>query len=134
MKTTKEKIEVMQHWADGGDIECCLKSYEGWITVPNTGIDPSWNWEYLDYRIKEKEVPAGPIPWDCVNEKYNYAAMDENGSWWIYASKPCIDNDDCCWYIDDLYHPGRHITNIFKLPTNINWKESLYKRPNHQEK
>lgn len=62
MKTTKEKIKVMQHWADGGDIEWCHRSGERWATIPNSGIDPNWNWTDINYRIKEKEHRRGRNP------------------------------------------------------------------------
>lgn len=59
MKTTKEKIEVMQAFEDGED--CELKSLSrvgglGWDDL-NSSISswtPVWVWDKFDYRIKPK--------------------------------------------------------------------------------
>lgn len=50
MKTTKEKIEVMQAYADGEEIEARSIEYNTeWL--PDSY--PSWNWKDKDFRIKE---------------------------------------------------------------------------------
>lgn len=53
MKTTKEKIEVMQAFEEGRDIE---RSRNGvrWTTDRN----PKWEWGFYDYRIKEESKPV----------------------------------------------------------------------------
>ena len=52
MKTTQEKIQVMQAWLDGKQIETCtFGRYMSWSLFPKD-IEPDWNWEYHDYRIK----------------------------------------------------------------------------------
>ena len=51
MKTTQEKLEIMQAFLDGEKIEMFdddLKEWR-WIT------DPSWNWIEVDYRIKPEK-------------------------------------------------------------------------------
>ena len=48
----QEKIKVMQHFADGGDIEIKAYGVEEWIV----DSDPQWNWVTCEYRIKEEEV------------------------------------------------------------------------------
>lgn len=48
MKTTKEMIAVMQAYVDGKEIEI-LNSMGNWITV----IEPFWNWQIINYRVKE---------------------------------------------------------------------------------
>lgn len=53
MKTIQEQIAVMQHFADGGEVE---KHYgvDGWEVVFN----PAWNWSTQDYRIKQVDPYA----------------------------------------------------------------------------
>lgn len=55
MKTTKEKIEVMQAFEEGKDIEFkwLFKADEPFRTWDLTD-DPVWNWCDFDYRIKEE--------------------------------------------------------------------------------
>jgi uncharacterized protein (DUF2237 family) len=48
-KTIQEQIEVMQHYANGGDIE--IFSIDHWVDA----INPGWNWNHCDYRIKEQK-------------------------------------------------------------------------------
>ena len=50
-KTIKEMIEVMEHYENGGEVEFITKGYirTRWETITL----PSWDWSYLDYRIKQ---------------------------------------------------------------------------------
>lgn len=49
---TKEKIEVMQAYERGEEIEARLANYEDRWGDANA---PLWNWECFEYRIKPKE-------------------------------------------------------------------------------
>lgn len=49
MKTIEEQIKVMQHFADGGEVES-IDIYGKWYR----SITPSWNWGVKNYRIKEE--------------------------------------------------------------------------------
>ena len=55
MKTIIEKIVVMQHYANGGEIE--FKETDKWI---QTHV-PIWNWSLFDYRIKEAADPYAAL-------------------------------------------------------------------------
>jgi hypothetical protein len=52
-KIVKEQIEVMRHYANGGEIECKVRmdASVSWEKV----TPPLWNWCDFDYRIKPKE-------------------------------------------------------------------------------
>ena len=69
MKTEEEMIEVMQHFAKGGDVEMKMKNNIGirlvsdeyvheWFTVNiyDSDFPMLWNWEKYDIRIKENET------------------------------------------------------------------------------
>mgnify|MGYP003329924594 CR=1 FL=1 len=60
MKTTKEKIEVMQAFEEGKPIQIRINKEDGkWFDFKET---PHWNWEENDYRIKpELIVEAKPV-------------------------------------------------------------------------
>lgn len=55
MKTIQEIIKVMQHFANGGEVEC--RTARDWFTAPN----PSWNWGSADYRIKQPVDPYAEL-------------------------------------------------------------------------
>ena len=45
----KEMIKVMQHFADGGEVECAKIGFDDWEIINH----PCWNWLNYNYRIKE---------------------------------------------------------------------------------
>ena len=53
-KHLKQQIAVMQHFLNGGEIECARIGVDNaWTST----VNPSWNWYHYQYRIK----PAKPI-------------------------------------------------------------------------
>jgi len=61
MKTIEEQIAVMQHFANGGDIE--VAGSNGWIPA----LAPLWDWTTYDYRIKEVPKTVKYLCWEDVN-------------------------------------------------------------------
>jgi hypothetical protein len=62
---TKEKIEVMQAYLDGKQIEARgkpAKATHTWTPLHNT---PTWDWLRTDYRVKKE--PA--VAWGVVSDK-----------------------------------------------------------------
>ena len=55
-KTIEEKIAVMQHYANGGEVECLIGD-NGEI------LEPTWNWSSVDYRIKEQKKTVTIEKW-----------------------------------------------------------------------
>ena len=63
--STQDKIDVMQAWMDGHEIEsrCRTKGNDGqWRIV----ADPNWNWRLSEYRVMEEE--AEPVT-DRLHER-----------------------------------------------------------------
>jgi hypothetical protein len=55
MRTTKEKIAIMQAFEDGKPIEMKNASSAQWSTLSmGKSADPIWNWGSCDYRIKQE--------------------------------------------------------------------------------
>ena len=53
--TLREKIEVMEAFERGEEIECITIGYDtNWQYVK----EPSWNWREVDYRVKPKPKPT----------------------------------------------------------------------------
>ena len=50
-KTLKEKIKVMEHYENGGEVECVEKGNNNWEIVTK----PLWNWVDFAYRIRHSK-------------------------------------------------------------------------------
>lgn len=53
MKTTKEMIEIMEWFDNGGEVEYRHRDWDTWSKT----INPIWDWYEYDYRIKEFHYP-----------------------------------------------------------------------------
>ena len=53
MKTTREKIEVMDWFDNGGEVQCIF--LENRRDIWEYTANPSWDWVKFDYRIKPAE-------------------------------------------------------------------------------
>lgn len=51
--TTQEKIEIMQAFFEGKEVEYANKGSKYWNDL-SFKIEPTWNWEANNYRIKPK--------------------------------------------------------------------------------
>jgi len=75
---TKEIIEIMQHYVDGGEIERHITGKE-WVL----DSDPGWYWDDFDYR------PAGTIRL--------FAWIDPNGKLGWYTNEFTYEHIDQSW-------------------------------------
>lgn len=64
MKTIKEKIEVMQAFADGKTIQIAHKDDDYAIWTDCTA-EPIWNWNHCDFRVKPEPTYR---PYESVAE------------------------------------------------------------------
>ena len=58
-KDLKEQIEIMTHYLNGGEIECSIKRQHNWKTFSSY----YWNWQKMDYRIKEPKQKVTIEKW-----------------------------------------------------------------------
>ena len=58
-KDLKEQIEIMTHYLNGGEAECVEKGNDRWTT----GVNPIWDWDTFDYRIKEQKQKVTIEKW-----------------------------------------------------------------------
>ena len=56
-----EMIKVMQHFADGGEVEFKRKNSNN--TVWSSTLIPTWSWDNLVYRIKEEKQKVTIEKW-----------------------------------------------------------------------
>ena len=54
----KDKIKVMQHFAEGGKIEYRRSDLSPWRQIDN----PDWDWQNYNYRIRQSPIAAGHNP------------------------------------------------------------------------
>lgn len=72
MRTTEEKIKVMQAFLNGEKIQVYDKHNEKWVDA----YTPSWNWESRDYRIKAADEYE---PFETASEFLESHQIHENG-------------------------------------------------------
>ena len=64
-----EMIKVMQHYENGGEVECAEIDFDNWEVVNH----PCWNWSYYNYRIKEPKQKITIEKWlmqDTIDKEY----------------------------------------------------------------
>jgi hypothetical protein len=95
---------------------------DGWYDCQG---EPSWV-TTATYRVKPK-TPL-QIPWDLIDEKYQWAAKDEDGGLCFYEYEPRRRCHYVRWEADE----GDAVDASFLVnldPDGIPWEESLVQRP-----
>ncbi len=81
-----EMIKVMQHYADGGEVECSTKGKGLWNTLSNS--THYWNWQTMDYRIKEQKQKVTIEKWLFQNDKGTFITIEtSNIDEYVYYKK-----------------------------------------------
>ena len=73
----KKMIKVMQHFADGGEVECVDKGNDNWEIVTK----PLWNWDDCDYRIKEPKQKVTIEKWLMRGDTGSCFVLEGNSSY-----------------------------------------------------
>ena len=63
-----EMIKVMQHYENGGSVE--VYKTDRWVT----GVNPIWDWDTFDYRIKEQKVTIEK--WLCRDRQGDFIVIE----------------------------------------------------------
>ncbi len=71
----KEMIKVMEHYDNGGDVEF-KRTIENDTKWEKLLPDPVWNWERIDYRIKEQKQKVKIEKWLCQDNQGNYIIVE----------------------------------------------------------
>lgn len=71
---TEEMIKVMQHFENGGEVECQSKDFvsKKWHSVK----EPSWNWGEYNYRVKEQKQKVTIEKWLCKNKQNDFIIIE----------------------------------------------------------
>ena len=81
MKTIQEQMEVMQHFANGGEVETTDFDSIYWVEVKS----PQWDWFNQDYRIKEQKK-------NITIEKWLMKAGDRKSFFIANGDKSYLEN------------------------------------------
>ena len=74
-------------------------------------------------------TPIKGIPWEVIDSKWNWAAMDGGGDLYLFEEIPTMDTVCHCWCTSE---DCRFIDDIFKIDlSEVNWHTSLTKRPEY---
>lgn len=130
----EQKTEMFHAWLDGKTIQ--VKTYTGYGSYEWNDVDfPEWR-SYQFFRIKPKskyETFEGMknIPWDIIDEKWQWAAMDSDGTVCFYDDKPMIAEYDASW-VCSASSDNPEFKEVFVgtfVTDGVIWNDSLTKRP-----
>lgn len=79
----KDKIKVMQHYDEGGDVQANVTHLN---SIWTDSIAPSWDWNNYSYRIKVPFVKGWYLVYTTGQEKYKMVC-------WYNGSVFCRSND-----------------------------------------
>ena len=101
-----EKIEVMQAFKDGKEIECCLDVFGG---VSWEVVAPSWNFDTCDYRVKQSEEMTFDQAITFIKEHPEYEIMTEGDTVFVGYGL--------------YYREGQRLAFGFKIE-DLQWRET----------
>ena len=67
-----DMIKVMKHYADGGEVEAGIKNSKLWSDCNY----PEWNWNSMDYRIKEQKQKVTIEKWLMLDTSGDYIVFE----------------------------------------------------------
>ena len=85
-----EMIKVMQHYENGGEVECSEDGFKTVLCTANKERDGdlSWNWDEFNYRIKEQKQKVTIEKWLCQNDKGTFITIEtSNIDEYVYYKK-----------------------------------------------
>lgn len=127
---TREEKHILLDAALDGNCECFVGLIEDWCDVE--GCVGSFG-SYTIYRTKPKEYKKLDIPWQVIDEKWKYAAMDENEMVYFFEDCPvyeCTPYDEGVWVRGASEYGDYCTTIVIKLDTTgIVAEHSLTSRP-----
>lgn len=79
-------------------------------------------WDKCTYRIQPSSLE---VPWDVIDKRWQWVAMDQDGSIYFYTLEPT--RFTTFWAASTL---GSSCPNVLTIPTlGVNWESSLQRRP-----
>lgn len=104
---TKEAIKVMQHYADGGDVQFRIRDHQGWSEAST----PCWDWDRKEYRIKP-EPKWVPLDEDGMRALVGKALRHKGcGSETLVTRYSAISNEVL---VCDCQHDAEHLLERYE--------------------
>lgn len=128
--TEEEQLEIFKAFLEGRT-QFWNERFEGW--QENTILNPVKIYRVINPKEEdssERATPIKGIPWEVIDRKWNWAAMDDDGCICLYDNKPrrLSENWTYAGTEDDYFY----VQGYFKLDTTgVDWTTSLTKRPEH---
>ena len=115
------KLALHRAHYEGKVIECFYHIQGKWH-VTNC---PQWLHDYV-YRLQPEPMRDISLPWAALDDRWQWAALDESGCVWVYDERP--DTGTAIWKSGRLC---LEVTGLFANfdPGNKPWNESLIRRP-----
>ncbi len=90
--------------------------------------------DVISFVIDHIPKPVLTVKWDQIDSIINFVAMDKDGGWRGYKTKPFINELHSCWVSDDISSYMDISTNLIVVAPSFNWidlgwKTTLYSRP-----
>lgn len=122
---SKEEQDFMRNWPHGVSILASDKEDNPFHAIHN----PTFFGGNV-YRLNPAPCTPIDLPWEWIDDRYQWAAMDEDGYLWLYTAEPQISAKRWCFEYGG-YH---YLNDILKIDTTgIDWRTSLTKRPEASE-
>lgn len=129
MKSTKEKIKVMQAYEDGETLQIMLRDESPcWTDAIIKNKEPEFRWGEFDYRIKPQELQTD---WSKVAKGTAVLVSDDLTKEWEYATfiKTDNSNDYPFQAINDNESWWKHCKLDKSAPSIINWIKNTGEEP-----
>lgn len=128
--TEEEQLEIFKAFWEGRT-QFWNECFEEW--QENTILNPIKIYRVIrpkEEDSSERATPIKGIPWEVIDRKWNWAAMDMDGCICLYDNKPrrLSENWAYAGTEDDYFY----VQGYFKLDmTGVEWTTSLTKRPEY---
>ena len=90
--------------------------------------------DVISFVIDHIPKPVLTVKWNQIDPIINFVAMDKDGGWRGYKTKPMINDSHSCWVSDNISSYMNISPNLIVATssfnwTDIGWKTTLYSRP-----
>ena len=90
--------------------------------------------DVISFVIDRIPKPVLTVKWSQIDPIINFVAMDKDGGWRGYKTKPFINELHSCWVSDNISSYMNISPNLIVATpsfdwTDLGWKTTLYSRP-----
>lgn len=131
--STEYMISVMRAYLDGKTIQIADRDYDwGWKDW-DYSCHPNWDWASHTYRIKQEEKIPPSIPWNAIEDHYDWFTVDEDGEGWLWSGdEPDKSFSIGKWLMgreDGDQGESCELQGVKWERGNLPWDQTLIKRP-----